>query len=156
MAGLQILNPTAMNSPAVTIRPARPLDANQLVSLLETVGFSESTLEIESRIAEKGRSGDVVLVAVDGSRVLGIVTAHLVPLLHRPAPVGRITLLTVDQRVHGQGIGSALLARAEGELIALGCTIIEVISNQRYADSHGFYEHLGYEMTSLKFKKLIS
>jgi len=131
------------------------LDADQLALLLEGVGFPESTLDIESRIAEQGRSGDVVLVAVEGARVLGIVTAHLVPLLHRPAPVGRITLLTVDRSVHGQGIGRALLERAEGELMALGCEIIEVISNKRYADAHGFYEHLGYEMTSLKFKKTI-
>jgi hypothetical protein len=42
------------------------------------------------------------------------------------------------------------------ELIERGCTIVEVISNRRFSDAHVFYEQLGYELTSYKFKKILS
>lgn len=46
-----------------------------------------------------------------------------------------------------------MLKAAEDEFRALGCGIVEVISNRRFSEAHGFYEACGFEQSSLKFKK---
>jgi GNAT superfamily N-acetyltransferase len=76
-------------------------------------------------------------------------------VLHRPKPVGRIATLVVDAAVQGQGIGRALVAAAEELLAGMGCGLVEITSNMRFASAHGFYEHLGYERTSMRFAKVL-
>ena len=76
-------------------------------------------------------------------------------VLHRPMPVGRITALVVDDSARGQGLGRALVAAAEAALAGSGCGILEITSNMRFAEAHAFYEHLGYERTSVRFAKVL-
>jgi ribosomal protein S18 acetylase RimI-like enzyme len=77
-------------------------------------------------------------------------------VLHRPRPVGRISMFVVDERLRGRGIGAAMLAEAESRLAALGCGIVEVTSNMRRDRAHSFYERLGYERTSYRFAKTLA
>jgi GNAT superfamily N-acetyltransferase len=53
----------------------------------------------------------------------------------------------------GGGVGRALISAAEQRLAARGCDLVEVTSNLRLVDAHAFYQRLGYEATSLRFKK---
>lgn len=138
---------------ALAIRAAGPQDADQLRPLLAAVGFPTYSAAIRSRLEALTTPADVVLVAVRASRVVGVVTAFVTPTLHRERPVGRVTLLSILEDAQGQGIGRALMAAVESELAARGCEQAEVISNQRFADAHKFYDRLGYELTSLKFRK---
>ena len=48
-----------------------------------------------------------------------------------------------------------MMAEAERQALGKGIRIMEVISNHRYAEAHEFYRGLGYEPSSLKFKKQI-
>jgi GNAT superfamily N-acetyltransferase len=82
-----------------------------------------------------------------------MVTVHVTPVLHRPTPVGRLTALVVTERARHGGIGRALVAAAERLLAARGCALVEVTSNRRLTDAHAFYGRLGYDTTSLRFKK---
>jgi GNAT superfamily N-acetyltransferase len=76
--------------------------------------------------------------------------------VHRPAPVGRVSVMVVDEAYRGRGIGAQLLAEAEKRLTERGCEIVEVTSNVRRERAHHFYEQLGYERTSYRFmKKLV-
>ena len=60
------------------------------------------------------RSGEVAILALDDSRVLGLVTVHVTPVLHRPTCVGRITAidpLTLPPTIPN-GVGGALAVPA--------------------------------------------
>lgn len=74
-------------------------------------------------------------------------------VLHRPAPVGRISMLVVDAKLRNRGIGEALVRAAEHALVASGCQIVEVTSNNARTDAHRFYERLGYERTSVRLAR---
>lgn len=76
--------------------------------------------------------------------------------VHRPAPVGRVSVLIVDESYRGRGIGALLMAEAEKRLAAHGCHILEVTSNVSRERAHQFYEKLGYERTSYRFMKTLA
>jgi GNAT superfamily N-acetyltransferase len=83
------------------------------------------------------------------------VTLHIMPVLHRPGPIGRLTAVIVDESVRRMGVGLALVAAAERVLEASGCALIEITSNKKRTDAHAFYERLGYTATSFRFAKTI-
>ena len=76
-------------------------------------------------------------------------------MLHRPKPVGRITYLSVDEKVRRQGIGRQLVETVEARLQERGCGSIEVTSNVRLVGAHKFYRALKFERTSYRFGKAL-
>jgi GNAT superfamily N-acetyltransferase len=85
-----------------------------------------------------------------------LLTVHITPVLYRPTSVGRLTALVVAKQERGKGIGRALVDAAEQFFAERGCKLVEVTSNLRLADTHSFYKRLGYEATSLRFKKSLT
>jgi len=97
--------------------------------------------------------GRVVLVAgIDGA-VVGCLSTSVMRVLHRPAPVGRISMMVIEEALRSQGIGAQLVEAAEQALAAQGCYMIEVTSHVRRTEAHRFYERLGYERTSVRLAK---
>jgi len=141
---------------SLEIHDARPADAPALAALLGELGFPAPANAVASRLDSMIRAAEVVLVAARDGVLLGLVTVHITPVLHRPTPVGRLTVLVVTERARRQGIGRALVEAAERLLTARGCGLVEVTSNQGRTDAHAFYERLGYEATSLRFRKTLS
>ena len=135
---------------SLEIRSVRAKDAPFLSGLLHELSFPSSAREITARI--KGMHGSA-LVAVSGGKVVGLVTTNIMPVLHRPTAVGRVSALVVSKRVRGRGIGRALVTAAEKLLEERGCGLVEITSNLRLKDAHSFFRRLGYETTSLRFKK---
>jgi len=142
--------------PAHAIRPATERDGSELARLLTALGHLTNAEDIAARWGEWAAAGNTALVATRADGALaGVVTLHQMLVLHRPRPVGRITALVVDAPVRGQGIGRALVAAAEAALTRSGCGLLEITSNMRFVDAHAFYQHLGYEQTSLLFGKVL-
>src|SRR5262245_43750871 len=135
------------------VRPVRAADAPALAALLDELEFPASVETVERRLAALDRAGETALVAALGGEVLGLVTLHVTPVLHRPTPVGRMTALVVASRARGRGIGRRLVEAAEDRLARAGCALIEVTSNRRREEAHAFYARLGYAITSYRFKK---
>lgn len=142
--------------PNVVIRTGRAEDATALSGLVAELGFPATLQDVENRLAALMRAGETVLVAADGDRVVGFAAVHVTPVLHRPTPVGRITALVVTQACRGIGAGRALVAAAEQIARERGCGLIEVTSNRSLAAAHAFYDRLGYEATSLRFRKILA
>jgi GNAT superfamily N-acetyltransferase len=95
----------------------------------------------------------VVLVAELDGAVIGCLSTSVMRVLHRPAPVGRISMMVVDEALRSRGIGAVLVAAAEQALAAQGCYMVEVTSHVRRTDAHRFYGRLGYERTSVRLAK---
>ena len=109
---------------------------------------------MKQRLAALKKAGTAALVAEQGE-VAAVLTIGAIQVLHRPHPVGRITMLAVEEKRRGQGIGTALVAAAEKRLAAGGCGLVEVTSNVKRLRAHAFYERLGYERTSYRFAKAL-
>jgi GNAT superfamily N-acetyltransferase len=103
-------------------------------------------------LREATRLGGRILVAERDSRVVGLLTLHSTPSLHR-TPDGRITALVVDESARDGGVGGALVREAESICRSWGCGRMEVTSSIDRADAHRFYEMLGYRETRKRFRK---
>ena len=135
------------------IRQAEPRDATTLARLIGQLGYGVSERDVAERLAAMAAEGRTVLVAELDGAVIGCLTTSVMRVLHRPAPVGRISMMVVDEGVRSRGIGAALVRAAEQALAAQGCYMVEVTSHMRRTEAHRFYERLGYAKTSVRLAK---
>ena len=140
-------------APDPVIRKARAGDAATLARLIGQLGYDASGRDVAERLAAIEAEGRVVLVAERDGAVVGCLSTSVMRVLHRPAPVGRISMMVVDEALRSRGIGAALVHAAEGALAAQGCYMVEVTSHMRRTEAHRFYERLGYAKTSVRLAK---
>ena len=138
---------------SITIREARASDAPRLVELIIALGHPIEEADLSRNLEILAQNGILPLVATDGDEVIGMCGISAMVTVHRPAPVGRVSVMIVDEAHRGHGIGALLMTEAERRLSQRGCKIIEVTSNMRRDRAHHFYEQLGYERTSYRFMK---
>jgi GNAT superfamily N-acetyltransferase len=137
------------------IRPAGQDDANAISELLTELGHPLEPALARTQIAriQALAPNHAVFVAAADAGVIGLVSAFSTPVLHRALPVGRVSVLVVARAHAGQGIGSALLRRAERFLVELGCGRIEVTSASHREAAHRFYRERGYTQQGVKFTR---
>ena len=142
--------------PVLPIRAATSDDAVEIARLLCQLGHLTTPEQLAQRWARWAEEGNTALVAprTDGT-LAGVAVLHRMHVLHRPRPVGRVTALVVDLDVRDRGLGRALVDAAEAACRAAGCGLLEITSHARLVDAHGFYAHLGYERTSVRFAKTL-
>jgi predicted N-acetyltransferase YhbS len=138
---------------AVAVRRAVAADCRALEALISQLGYEAAESDIAGRLAEMERDGRLVLVAELGGQVVGCLSTSVMRVLHRPAPVGRISMMVVEAALRGRGIGAELVRAAEEALVADGCQLVEVTSNLARTEAHRFYERLGYERTSVRLAR---
>jgi GNAT superfamily N-acetyltransferase len=146
---------TPSNSHDPSIRLATAADAGELARLISLLEHPVTDNAIAAVWDSWTAAGNLALVAEGEDSLLGAITLHRMTVLHRPKPVGRITLLVVDLAARGQGLGRALIRAAEEAVAQTGCGLLEVTSHARHSDAHDFYKHLGYEQTSLRFARVL-
>ena len=137
----------------VRIRPAAVDDGAALELLVRQLGYDENAADILARLAAMEQRGLTALVAELDGRVVGCLATSIMPVLHRPKPVGRISMMVVEEGLRSQGIGEQLVRAAEAWLKDQGCGMIEVTSNMKRTDAHRFYQRLGFEPTSYRFAR---
>ena len=141
--------PRPKPEPKLAIRAARPKDAEAIAELIVALGYEVAASEVGRRLK------DVRALVAEKGKIVGVLTISVMTVLHRPRPVGRISMMVVAEAARGAGIGAALVAEAERRLKAAGCGLVEVTSNRKRLRAHAFYERLGYERTSYRFAKQI-
>jgi ribosomal protein S18 acetylase RimI-like enzyme len=139
--------------PKPNIRDAKPSDSQRLVELIRYLGHEIDEKAVRKNLGKLKKAGETPLVATLGNVVMGVIGIHRMVTVHRPAPVGRISVLVVAKEAQDHGIGRMLVEAAEQALKKAGCQIVEVTSNDRRTAAHAFYRHLGYERTSIRFMK---
>ncbi len=138
----------------IIIRDAEIDDVPAIAGLLTELGYPEERSSLEARIKKMSkRMNDRVLVAVRESRVVGVLSLHIMPMFHLRGRVCRVTSLAVANDFRKKYIGRRLMDMAEAYARASGCVQIEVTSNARRTDAHIFYDRIGYTEESRIFKK---
>lgn len=147
----------------VTIRLATENDIPRLVELYG--GLDISTAHgAKNRAATKqeyihafkqirAASGQQLLVAEDGSEVVGTMTLIIVPnLSHGGLPWAGVENVMVDAKCRGKGIGKSLMDYGLAEAKKTGCYKIQLISDKSRTEAHKFYESLGYKGSGVGFR----
>jgi GNAT superfamily N-acetyltransferase len=139
--------------PQPKIRDAKPTDAPRLVELIRFLGHEIDEKAVRKNLGKLRKTDETPLVATLDKRVVGLCGVSARVTVHRPAPLGRITVLVVAEEAQEHGIGRMLVEAAEQWCRKRGCQIVEVTSNDRRTVAHAFYRHMGYERTSIQFMK---
>jgi GNAT superfamily N-acetyltransferase len=138
------------------IRSAIPSDAREIAECLRILGYGTSEQLVLRRIDEFSSSEtDIILVAqsCDTSTLLGVVSAHALPLFHAEGWLVRLTSLAVSGKYHGQGVGRLLVAAAEDWAWSVGAQRVEVTSGDHRSSAHAFYQAIGYTLDERRFIK---
>lgn len=141
---------------SLKIRPATFGDAAALGRLLEQLGYPTDAAQIPERLEKlHARPGTTVLVGEDEhGELLGVVTVHLFQTMHADEPAAWLTALVVEENARGQGVGSALVARAEEWAVEHGALRIQLTSALHRESAHEFYKARDYEHTGVRLTKV--
>jgi predicted N-acetyltransferase YhbS len=127
-----------------SIRAATPGDAESIARLATELGYPNSEVEIRARIERLLQSDTYFLVvAVQGSEVIGWIAAER-RLLLESGERAEIVGLIVTESARRVGTGQALVSAAEQWARRHGSARMAVRSSVARAESHPFYERLGY------------
>jgi ribosomal protein S18 acetylase RimI-like enzyme len=125
--------------PAITIRPCAPGEAPAVLELWRRSEASPSPTDNPEAVARLLREpGAVLLVALDGDRVVGTVIAGW------DGWRGNISRLAVLSEYRRRGIARALVAEAEAVLRTRGGARISALVEHDHAWAVGFWEAAGY------------
>lgn len=143
-------------SPSWGVRPATAADLEALVRLLGALFAIESDFRPDP---EKQRRGlrlmledptrRLVLVAVEGGAVIGMVTVQLLVSTAEGGEAGLLEDLVVDEGHRGAGVGRRLVEAAEAWTRARGATRLQLLADADNAPALRFYGRMGWASTRL-------
>jgi len=139
------------------VRGIDSADVAAAAGLLAQLGYPMSAAEVARRLGLVGAAdGHRVWVAEDGGQVVGLLHAFFRPALEKPPEVV-VQALVVDANRRSQGIGEQLMQVAEAWAREVGSATVSLYSGVQRADTHRFYERLGYARIgpSLQMRKVL-
>jgi GNAT superfamily N-acetyltransferase len=140
----------------VIIRRARVTDDVALASLLCELGYQSSPDFARRKIRQLSDTrADRIFVAVAEKEVRGFASCHVMPLVHQPGCLCRITALCVSAERRATGIGKLLVEAVEGFARSMDCSRIEITSGEHRKHAHVFYRRIGYHKVSSRFLKML-
>ena len=121
---------------------------------MEQLGYPTAALEMEARLTGiLPLSEYQTLVAERNRHIVGMIGLHLGRYYEKNGVYGQIVALVVEPEYQGQHIGSSLVLEGERWLKTRGVQTVIVNSGTHRQAAHRFYEHLGYQVTGIRFVK---
>jgi GNAT superfamily N-acetyltransferase len=140
--------------PPMLVRPSVPIDAEAVSVLMADLGYELPVETVRQRLARLASTpDDLAAVAVEDATIVGMITAHVVPMFAEADPAFlRVTALSVAPAAKRSGVGQRLMGFAEYFAERRHCRLIEVSSGRREErePAHKFYRALGYEDAATK------
>lgn len=137
------------------VRIAVPDDAAAIASCLAELGYDTAEELVLERLRDLSTSAnDKAFVSEDAhGRVMGVASAHRLPLFHVSGYLVRITALAVCKSAQGSGLGRMLVSAVESWAWSAGARRIEVTSGDHRPAAHAFYQAVGYVIDERRFVK---
>jgi GNAT superfamily N-acetyltransferase len=138
----------------IQLGSAKVTQAAEISALLHQLGYPVDAATVENRLERQSKLPTThVLVATREGRVIGLATLVIIPTLHRPGDVCRITAFVVDANERRSGVGRQLVRGVETYAREHACFRVEVTSAGARAEAHAFYAALGYQELPKRFVK---
>lgn len=130
------------------IRQMHLEDVPEIQKLIEQFGVPCTENEVHDRFTEVSRlSTHALFVATtDTGKPVGLVQVNAEQATLLFGLRSEITLLVVDANYRSNGIGKALVAKAEEWAKSKGLPLMRIRSNIHREDAHRFYKREGYEL----------
>ena len=135
------------------IRIAEPNDADAIARLLVELGYRVTSASIGKTLAAMQSDRDPVFVATSKGTVVGMVALNVTRWIQLEKPIARIPAMIVQEDHQRRGIGRRLIEHVVNHARQLGCGAVELTSANDRSDAHAFYREIGFEQTSLRFKR---
>lgn len=129
----------------MNIRLAKLTDGFALSALLTELGYGNTETFIERRLEQLiADETEQLLVAEEGTTVLGFLSLHFIPQLALPGDFARISYFCIAEGERSKGVGQTLLKHAESLAAQRGCHQMEVHCHIRREKANAFYVREGY------------
>ncbi|WP_433272044.1 GNAT family N-acetyltransferase [Actinosynnema sp. CS-041913] len=146
------------------IRCATAADVPAIVALLadDEIGAHRETPDdlspyLRSFAAIDASPRESLVVAERDGEVVGTLQLTVLPGLSQRGMVrAQVEGVRVAGKLRGEGLGEELVRWAVAEARVRGCSIVQLMSDQRRADAHRFYSRLGFQPTHQGFKLRLS
>ena len=138
---------------AARIRRAGPADAAFIAELVAQLGYPAAVDETRGRMERLDQDGQILFVAELDGELAGIAALQIYPVLVQDAPICRLAVLVVAERMRRRGIGRALTLAVEEEARRSGCDRVVLDSAVWRDEAHEFYRSRQYESTAQCFQK---
>jgi ribosomal protein S18 acetylase RimI-like enzyme len=144
----------------VVVRTSSEKDVPVLLGLLYDLGRpkpqKDSDVETFRKLVIKyvKDSDKAILVAeIDDMKIVGMVSVMFLPRLNQLTLEMYIPELVVLEKYQNHGIGKKLINSCITLAKEKNCHRIRLESGNQRKDTHEFYNHLGFEQSSLSFTK---
>lgn len=140
----------------MNIRKVKESDYNQLIDLLNDIGWFTELLSKSKEVLKNKFIKDINLCLVDDSHsfyvveenenyILGYASVHWLPYLFLDGVEGYISELFVRNKGRGKGIGRELLETIKEEARKRGCSRLSLLNGRnRESYERNFYQKQGF------------
>ena len=138
----------------ISVRRPERADAAALAELMTQLGYPTRTSEMEMRMETIGADKNyATFVAVSEGKVCGMIGTVTRYSYEHNNPGAKILALVVSDQMRGRGVGHALIAAAENDLVQRNVRRVAVNTHFRRTEAHEFYEKIGYTKNGFRLVK---
>ena len=137
----------------MTFRSARREDLPAIVALVTEADTGVDARYVAAFESVEGDPRNEMLVAEEEGEVIAYLQITYIPGLGgHGRERAHVEAVRVRDGRRGRGVGRALMRHAIDRARARGCGLVQLMSNERRADAHRFYESLGFAQSHRGFR----